>query len=99
MGDFNNDGRQDAVTARRDGDALNFFKGDGNGNLQSAERVSLDGKVTALAAGELNRKDGLKDLAVGITGADGARALIFEGWNGALSEPPACRCMSSNRLR
>jgi hypothetical protein len=79
---------QDAVTAKRHGDALNFFKGDGTGNLQAAGQISLDGKVTALASGDLNRSDGIEDLAVGITGGDGARALIFEGCNGALAAAP-----------
>lgn len=73
IGDFNNDGKQDIVTAARNTDALNFFKGDGN--LPSAERISVSGKVTALTAGELNRKDSLIDLAVGIVGADGAKVF------------------------
>jgi len=50
--------------------------------------VTLPGAVTALAAGEINRRDGLADLVVGVDGPDGSAVLVFEGPNGALRAAP-----------
>ena len=44
--------------------------------------------MTALVAGEINRRDGLMDLAVGVVGPDGSQVLVFEGPNGALRREP-----------
>ncbi len=44
--------------------------------------------MTALAAGEINRLDGLPDLVVGVAGPDGPAALVFEGPDGALEAEP-----------
>jgi hypothetical protein len=83
-GDFDADGISDVVIAERDGDALWFLPGDGNGSLGAPEAVTLPGRVTALAAGEVFRQDGLADLAVGVMGPEVAQMLLFMGQPTAL---------------
>ncbi len=87
-GDFNADGQPDLVAAARGSDVLWFLPGNGAGGLGAAEALALPGNVTALAAGELYRKDGLIDLAVGIAGAQGAQLLVFVGEQGAQAAAP-----------
>jgi len=87
-GDFNADGHADVVAAARGGAALYLLPGDGRGGFGQAERIELPGGVTALAAGEINRADGLTDLIVGITGTDGSEVLVFESPEGALRGQP-----------
>jgi hypothetical protein len=42
-----------------------------------ARQLALPGVVTAMMAGDINRRDGLDDLLVAIGGADGPQALNF----------------------
>ena len=87
-GDFDADGHWDLVAAQKGADALYFLRGDGRGGFGAAQRMELGGNVTALSTGEMNRADGLTDLAVSIVGPDGAQALVFEGPEGALKRLP-----------
>ena len=87
-GDFDADGHADVVMAARTSASLYLLAGDGRGNLELPRRIDLPGRVTALAVGEVNRADGLADLAVGIAGSGGARALVFESPSGALRANP-----------
>ena len=87
-GDFDADGHWDLVTAKRGGTVLYFLRGDGRGGFAEAERVGLPGAVTALATGEINRADGLTDIAVGVTAESGAQVLVFESPAGALRGEP-----------
>jgi PKD repeat protein len=87
-GDFDGDGHRDIAAARRSGNKLYLLRGDGHGGLNDSEVMELPGAVTALATGEINRRDGLDDLVVAIAGADGAKALVFEGPEGALRAAP-----------
>ncbi len=87
-GDFDADGHLDIVATEVDSRALHLLAGDGRGNLGQAVRIELAGKVTAFVAGEINRADGLTDLAVAVQGPDGAEVLIFEGPDGALKTKP-----------
>jgi hypothetical protein len=87
-GDFNADGHCDIVAAGIGSSLLYLMAGDGKGGLQLAKTVPLSGGVTALAAGEMNRADGLTDLAVGVDGPGGSKVLIFEGPEGALRSEP-----------
>jgi hypothetical protein len=83
-GDFDADGHRDVVAAARGGHSLHLLAGDGRGGLAAPERVEMPGAVTALASGEVNRRDGLDDLAVGVSDQTGPRALVFQGQAGAL---------------
>jgi hypothetical protein len=83
-GDFDGDDLWDVVLADATQPALFLLAGDGTGGFSPARRVPLPSAVTALAAGEINRADGLMDLAVGVGGGDSAALLVFEGPTGAL---------------
>ena len=87
-GDFDADGKFDIVAAEQGGDSLCLMSGDGQGGFQPARFITLPGKITALQGGELNRPDGLIDLAVAINAAGRPQALIFENTRGAFSAEP-----------
>jgi CSLREA domain-containing protein len=87
-GDFDGDGRQDVVAAARGGAELFLLSGDSKGDLNLTDEIRLPGEVTALVAGEINRRDGLDGLAVGIKTGEGAQVLIFQGAQGALRAQP-----------
>lgn len=87
-GDFDRDGHQDLLTASRGSQAVFLFPGDGKGRFGDARRFDLAGKVTALAAGEVNVRDGMIDVVIGVAQPDGAHALIFDGREGLLEANP-----------
>ena len=87
-GDFDADGHRDIVAGRRGSDSLRWIPGDGVGGFGEARTVRIDGQLTALTAGDLNRPDGLADVMVGLTGPNGNRVLIFEDPRGALRGEP-----------
>lgn len=82
-GDFDADGHFDLVLAARGEATLCVLPGDGRGGFAPATRVALAGPVTALAVGEVNRRDGLADIVVGWSGPRGAGLSVFEGPDGA----------------
>ena len=87
-GDFNADGHFDLIAAARNRNALYLLAGDGAGNFAAAQTLELSGGVTALAAGEINRVDGLEDIAVAINTPNGAQALLYAAAEGAWSAQP-----------
>ena len=87
-GDFDADGHQDIVAAREGCTTLTLHRGDGAGGFHPHESLPLPGAVTALATGEINRRDGLTDLVVGVSADGVSRALVFQAASGALSESP-----------
>jgi len=87
-GDFDADGHWDVVVASDDEAALYLMTGNGRGELDRARRIDLPGTVTALAIGDVNRRDGLDDILVGIDGGSTSAMLVFEGPRGALSHEP-----------
>jgi hypothetical protein len=87
-GDFDADGHWDIVTARNGGDKLYWFRGDGHGGFAEPKIIYLPGAITCLITGEMNRADGLTDIAVGIVTQDGAQVLVFESPEGALRGAP-----------
>ncbi len=80
-GDFDADGQPDIVAG--DGASLQFLSGDGSGGFATADQLELPGTITALAVGEVNRRDLLEDLVVAVDGADGPRVLVFSAPDGA----------------
>jgi hypothetical protein len=87
-GDFDADGHQDLVIAQKNDNKLYFLKGYGNGGLAAAVPINLPGLLTTMISGEMNRRDGLEDLAVGVIAPDGPKVLVFEGPAGALMSEP-----------
>jgi hypothetical protein len=87
-GDFDADGHFDLVAARHGGGELAWWRGDGQGNFESQAAINLGAQITALHVGEVNRADGLADIAVGITTSNGARLLVYESAEGALKHSP-----------
>ncbi|MEK6322315.1 MAG: VCBS repeat-containing protein [Acidobacteriota bacterium] len=87
-GDFDGDGHWDVVAAARGSNRLQMLSGDGRGGLRETTRIDLPGGVTAMVVGEINRRDGLDDVVVGVSGEYGAKVLVFEGPEGALRANP-----------
>jgi uncharacterized repeat protein (TIGR01451 family) len=52
--------------------------------------------VTGMVTGEINRRDGLADLVVGVTTPGGAKVLVFEGPEGALKSKPETLSMPAD---
>ena len=87
-GDFNGDDQADIVIADRKQSVLYLIPGDGRGGINTPERVDIPGTVTALTVGEINRRDGLPDVIVGVQGEGAYHILVFEGPQGALRSLP-----------
>jgi len=87
-GDFDADGHWDLVAASLGGKVLYLLRGDGHGGFSAPEAIALPGMVTAFTTGEVNRPDGLTDIAIGVTGDGGAQVLVFESPRGALRAEP-----------
>ncbi len=83
-GDFDADGHLDVVIGARGDDRLTILRGDGKGQLDRPTAITLPGTLTALATGEIDRRDGLADLVVGVVNKGRAQALIFASSEGAL---------------
>ncbi|MGH9822172.1 MAG: FG-GAP repeat domain-containing protein, partial [Blastocatellia bacterium] len=88
VGDFNGDGIPDLIAATRGTNQLHFFAGTGGGEFSPVSEFQLPGVVTSLETGDVNRRDGLADIAVAVTGAGGSKLLVYEGPNGALKAEP-----------
>ena len=86
-GDLDADGHWDLAMAAKAGNSLYLLSGDGRGNFSSPETIDLPGGVSAFAAGEINRADGLTDIAVAIVTEQGGQVLVFEGPRG-IEIPP-----------
>ena len=87
-GDFDGDSHLDVVVASRRHASLFVLSGNGKGELSPGKEIKLAGNVTALVTGEINRRDGLTDVVVGVDASDGAKVLVFEGPEGALRSQP-----------
>lgn len=88
VGDFDGDGHQDIASAARGGNSLWLLSGNGQGGFAAPKEIPLPGAVSAFVTGEINRRDGLEDIAIGIDGAGGPRVLVYEGPTGALRSLP-----------
>ena len=87
-GDFDGDGHRDVVIAENDGGSLVLLSGDGGGGFAAARSITLPGRVTAMATGEVNRMDGLADILVAVKGNGTPKLLVYEGPAGALKAVP-----------
>src|SRR5215217_3641594 len=87
-GDFDGDSHWDVITASSHSAALYLLAGNGKGEFPTVKKMALPGLVTALTAGEINRRDGLTDVIVGIGGTAKPQVLVFEGPSGAFNSTP-----------
>jgi uncharacterized repeat protein (TIGR01451 family) len=94
-GDFDGDSHWDTVTAARGSTRIFLLRGDGHGGLGEATAIVLPGRVTAMITGEINRRDGLDDVVIGVSTPEGAKVLVFEGAEGALRSKPESLSMPS----
>jgi hypothetical protein len=88
VGDFEGRGHNGVLVATAGDRALCWLQGDGTGRLDAPRRVEVPGAVTALAAGDVNRRDGVLDLVVGVVGPQGPAVLVYESNRGALMARP-----------
>ena len=66
VGDFDADAHLDVLMAARGSNQLYRMAGDGRGRFGPMQVIELPGRVTAMTVGEINRQDGLAEVAVGI---------------------------------
>ncbi|PWT89445.1 MAG: hypothetical protein C5B54_08885, partial [Acidobacteria bacterium] len=87
-GDFNADGNEDVVIAPRFGNFLYALYGDGKGGFSKIDPISVNGTITAVAVGDVNRADLLPDVLVGTRDKNGFHVLVFESPLGAFGRAP-----------
>ncbi len=86
-GDFNGDGRVDVVVAQR-GHSVAYFLAGRKDGFAPIVPIELGSGVDALAAGQLDSRDGRPKLLVAVSGVGGPRLLTFasESWNAPVSQ-------------
>lgn len=87
-GDFDADGHYDLAFARRGSPTLHYLFGNGQGEFPRRASVHLEGRITAMIGGDINRADGLTDALVAVERDKGSALLVFEGPNGAARSQP-----------
>src|SRR4029077_14199458 len=87
-GDFDGDGYVDLAIASMGATVVRVLEGDGRGACPREASLPLAGALTALAAADVNRPDGISDLLAGVDTAAGAALLVFESPAGALAAQP-----------
>ncbi len=87
-GDFNADGKADILAAQRGADRLLLAAGDGKGGFAPPRIISVGGAITAIATGEIGRKDLQSDVAVAIRDKSGAALVIYAHPEGAFARRP-----------
>src|SRR5215217_7444286 len=87
-GDFDGDSHWDVIAASSHSAALYLLAGNGKGEFPTVKKMALPGLVTALTAGEINRRDGLTDVIVGIGATAKPQVLVFEGPSCAFNSTP-----------
>lgn len=85
--DVEADGRVDLVAGTR-GEGRLTLVSFATGSGVRVREVPLDGALTALAAGEFDRADGLADVVAGVESPAGAQLLVFQHYRGAFAEAP-----------
>lgn len=89
VGDFNNDGIPDLVTANYTGDNISVLLGNGNGSFQSAKNYTAGSFPISVAVGDFNN-DGNLDVAVANNGNNkpgGNLAIMFGKGDGTFQAP------------
>ena len=87
-GDFDRDGKQDVLVAARGSNVLQLLAGDKRGGFGSTERIVLPGTITAMMSDDINLRDGLADVVVGINYAGGAGVVVYDSPASILEATP-----------
>ena len=87
-GDFNADDHVDVAAIKIGTSQIYWAEGNGKGSLGSFHALTLNGPITAVASGEMNRADLLPDLVVAINGESGPQILVFESPLGVPAQDP-----------
>ena len=88
-GDFDADGHLDLAVTEESATAIHLLSGNGRGGFGESRAIQVPGAIVFMQGGEINRPDGLEDLAASVVADDGSsRLLIFEGPEGALQSEP-----------
>lgn len=88
-GDYDADGFADILVATQSSTDLVFLRGNGHGHFEKSQSVALPGTVTALWSGDLNRRDGLPAVAIGVENGTTHALVILQGLLGAMQGIPA----------
>lgn len=94
--DFDGDGYPDIVAASRTSTSLLFLKGTGSGKFEQPRQIKLNGRVTALVSGEIDRPDGLSDIALTVAAADRAELVLIKGSRNILTDSPRVLRLAAN---
>jgi hypothetical protein len=89
VGDFNNDGIPDIVSANYGSNTVSILLGVGNGTFQPAQNFTAGSYPISVAVGDFN-DDGNLDVAVANNGNNlpgGSLAIMFGNGNGTLQSP------------
>jgi hypothetical protein len=86
--DVDADGHMDLVCASAGGTFLEWRLGRGDGSFSPPSRLQLSGRVTALTCADVNRRDGLADVLVGVSDGSSHALLVFESVEGAMRAEP-----------
>ncbi len=87
-GDFNGDGKKDILALAKNDNRLQLLYGDGHGNFAAPITILLDGRATAIAVGDIGRKDGQTDIAIAVQTDKASQLLVFEHPEGAFKHKP-----------
>jgi CSLREA domain-containing protein len=91
-GDFDGDGAADVAVASQGGNRVDVYSGNRAGRFLPDRPVWVRGRTTALASGDINRRDGKVDLLIGVDGENGSALKVVDSRLGifdrSLSMPP-----------
>ena len=93
-GDFSKTGNPGLLVGARGSEQLYVLPGNGHGKLGAPLSISLPGKLTALATGQIGRGDTSPDVAVAVTGINGPELLIYKAAFGGVFATPIVYALS-----
>jgi len=82
VADFDADGRVEVLAAAPGASHLEFLRPMPSGLSQPAERLALSGSLTALAVGEVGRRDGYDEIVAAVVEDEGAMLVVLSPGRG-----------------